>query len=391
MTRLAIISTHPIQYNAPLFRELAMRKKIEVKVFYTWSQSETGQKFDPGFGKEIQWDLPLLEGYDYMFSKNVSTSPGSHHFKGIDNPFLIEAVKNWNANALLVYGWSFKSHFKLMRYFKGKLPILFRGDSTLLDEKLGFSKLIRRVALRFIYSYINVALYAGKANKAYFKAHGVKDKALVFMPHAIDNGRFAVSQKNTDQANVIRAELGIPSYALVFLYAGKLDTNKNTTLLINAFKALQNQSAYLLITGNGVSETELKLLCEHNNNICFMGFQNQLAMPALYACSNVFVLPSKSETWGLAVNEAMAAGKAVVLSDTCGAAFDLVEDGANGFVFENNNLASLKKCLQYFIETENAADKMGKVSLQKIQAFSYENDCIAIEKILDVQNRESKR
>jgi glycosyltransferase involved in cell wall biosynthesis len=382
LTRLAIISTHPIQYNAPLFRELAMRKKIEVKVFYTWSQSEAGQKFDPGFGKEIQWDLPLLEGYDYMFSKNVSTSPGSHHFKGIDNPFLIKEVKNWNANALLVYGWSFKSHFKVMRYFKGKLPILFRGDSTLLDEKPGFSKLIRRVALKFIYSYINVALYAGKANKAYFKAHGVKDKALVFMPHAIDNGRFAVSQQSIEQANAIRAQLGIPSDALVFLYAGKLDANKNTALLINAFIGLKSKTAYLLITGNGACENELKLLYENNNNICFMGFQNQLTMPGLYACSNVFVLPSKSETWGLAINEAMAAGKAIVLSDTCGAALDLVEHGANGFIFENNNLAALKKCLQYFIETENAANEMGKVSLQKIHAFSYENDCVAIEKVL---------
>ena len=72
MIKLAIISTHPIQYNAPFFKLLSQRGKVVIKIFYTWSQSEAGSKYDPGFGKEIIWDIPLLDGYDYCFVNNNS-------------------------------------------------------------------------------------------------------------------------------------------------------------------------------------------------------------------------------------------------------------------------------------------------------------------------------
>ncbi len=386
MNRLAIITTHPIQYNAPFFKMLADRKNIELKVFYTWSQSVEGVKFDPGFGKNIKWDLPLLEGYSHAFSKNVSSSPGSHHYKGIDNPFLIQEIIKWKPNALLVYGWSFKSHLKAMRYFKGKIPVLFRGDSTLLDEKPGFKKLLRRALLKFIYSYVDIALYVGNANKAYFKAHGLKEYELVFMPHAIDNNRFANSPNNSKLALGLREELKIPKDALVFLFAGKLDENKNATLLLNAFNSVKSESSYLLITGNGNAEINLKATFSKMSNIRFLDFQNQQMMPALYASANVFVLPSISETWGLAINEAMAAGLAIIISNSCGASFDLVKGNKNGFVFETKNIESLKKCLQYFVKTPNAATNMGEVSAEVVKYYSYENDCIALEKALEAVN-----
>ena len=76
MPRLAVITTHPIQYYAPFFKMLNNRQKIKIKIFYTWSQSQQGPKFDPGFGKNIAWDIPLLEGYNYTFIKNTMASFG---------------------------------------------------------------------------------------------------------------------------------------------------------------------------------------------------------------------------------------------------------------------------------------------------------------------------
>ncbi|HLZ89181.1 MAG TPA: hypothetical protein VKQ52_18120, partial [Puia sp.] len=98
--RLAIVSTHPIQYNAPWFRELA--SKIELMVFYTWSQSKEGAKYDPGFGRVITWDIPLLEGYPYTFVENISPEPGTHHFRGIVNPSLNETIGEWQPDAILI-------------------------------------------------------------------------------------------------------------------------------------------------------------------------------------------------------------------------------------------------------------------------------------------------
>ena len=133
--KIAIVTTHPIQYNAPFFRLLEQEPSITPKVFYTWSQTEYEQKYDPGFGKKIEWDIPLLEGYSYEFVNNKAKHPGSDHFMGIENPLLIKKIQEWKPDMVLVYGWSFKSHLQCLRYFNKKIPVLFRGDSTLLDEK----------------------------------------------------------------------------------------------------------------------------------------------------------------------------------------------------------------------------------------------------------------
>src|SRR5690606_13801950 len=133
MKKLAIVSTHPIQYYAPWFRLLAERNNCTLKVFYTWSQSKGSVK-DRTFGKQITWDIPLLEGYDFEFVDNVSKKPGSHHFFGIDCPSLIFKIEAFQPSAILFFGWNFKSNLLAMRHFKNKVPVWFRGDSTLLDE-----------------------------------------------------------------------------------------------------------------------------------------------------------------------------------------------------------------------------------------------------------------
>ncbi len=391
MIKLAIITTHPVQYNAPLFKMLTERNIVHVKVFYTWSQTASGKKYDPGFGRAIEWDIPIMEGYEYSFVENISKKPGSQHYNGINNPTLIKEIQQWNADAVLVYGWNFKSHLKVIRFFKNKIPVLFRGDSTLLDETPGLKKLIRRVVLKYVYSFIDIALYAGTANKAYFVAHGFKEKQLVFMPHAIDNKRFASNEGNMVSAKNIREKLNIPIDALLFLFAGKLDDNKNAGLLIEAFLECNYQASFLLIVGNGNKEILLKSKFGKNKNIRFLDFQNQQNMPALYDSANVFVLPSKSETWGLAVNEAMAAGKAIVLSDACGASYDLVVNKENGFVFKSDDKIALKASIQYLMENKKETVLMGENSLLKIAAYNYIADCLAVEKALEQVDNKKKQ
>ncbi len=114
MKRLAIISTHPIQYNAPMFKLMANRHIIKLKVFYTWERSS--DSFDTGFGRKIEWDIPLLEGYDYEFISNN----GNHKrgFWDLKNPNLNDAIRSWGATHLLVFGWNYYSHFRAMFHFK---------------------------------------------------------------------------------------------------------------------------------------------------------------------------------------------------------------------------------------------------------------------------------
>ena len=375
MKKLAIVTTHPIQYNAPWFKLLAQRNVIDLKVFYTWSQAKDSVK-DKTFEKDIKWDLPLLEGYNSEFVENVSKKPGSHHFFGIDCPELLLKLKNYNPNAILVFGWKLKSHFKVMYHFSRKTPIWFRGDSTLLDEKTGLKTFLRRIVLRKVYSYIDLALFVGTANKAYFLKHGVTNDQLILAPHAIDNKRFtdSVEYQYEIKASKKRIEMGYKPNDIVIVFAGKFENKKQPDTLIKAvIKAnlVRKQNVNLLLVGSGPLEYQLKSQAKPYDFIQFLPFQNQSQMPIVYRIGDIFCLPSKGpgETWGLAVNEAMASSRMVLVSDKTGCAEDIVNQNKNGYVF---NAISMDDLCQKLIDLDIKNIKsMGLNSSALISHFNY--------------------
>ncbi|WP_214072664.1 glycosyltransferase family 4 protein [Mucilaginibacter sp. dw_454] len=383
MPRLAIITTHPIQYYAPVFKLLHERGHVEIKVFYTWGEGAQNN-FDPGFGKQIKWDLPLLDGYPYEWVRNVANDPGSHHFGGIVNPYLNQQIVDWHADAVLVIGWAYIGHLLAIRYFKGKIPVFFRGDSTLLDEQTGFKSSLKKLFLRWVYRHIDYAFYTGTNNKAYFKKYGLSDERLIFAPHAVDNDRFKLDR--TEEALALRDKLKVAPNDILLTFAGKFEKKKNPIMLVNAFRQLEGANTHLLLVGNGVLETELKQMAKANKNIHFMDFQNQLAMPVIYQSADLFCLPSSGpgESWGLAVNEAMAAGRAVLVSDKVGCAIDLVNDAANGEIFKNEDEAALTKALQRLTADKEKLKQMGEHSSQLIARWNFEAIALALEnKVLE--------
>lgn len=381
MKKIAIIATHPIQYYAPVFKLLS--KKIQVKVFYT-SGDQVMNKYDHGFKQNITWDIPLTDGYDHEFLENVATDKGTHHFKGIINPNSIAQIKTFKPDAVLVYGWANKSHLKIMRHFKGKIPVYFRGDSTLLDQQPGFKNIIRSIFLRWVYKHVDTAFYVGSANKAYFKKYGLKEKQLVFAPHAIDNMRFAISRKA--EADQLRKELNIHEEDILILFAGKLEPKKNPELLLAAFMQINAPHIHLLFVGNGVLEKQLKLKVENDQlgNVHFMSFQNQTQMPVVYQACDLFCLPSKGpgETWGLAVNEAMAAGKATLVSDKVGCAIDLVTKDT-GAIFKSGDLTDLSQKLIALTKDKVILKNNGQNAFKAIQNWSFEQQVSAISKYVN--------
>jgi glycosyltransferase involved in cell wall biosynthesis len=383
MKRLAIVLTHPVQYYVPIFQILQQRGRLQIKVFYTWEQARNNQKHDPGFGKTISWDLPLLEGYDFSFVRNVAKNPGSHHFLGINNPSLIREIEEWKPEALLIFGWSFLSHLRLMRYFKGKIPLYFRGDSTLLNESEQpfYRNFLRRMFLKQVYKYIDKAFYVGKSNKQYYLAHGLSENQLIFAPHAIDNKRFSkyIIDKDSTKSTILREEIGISSAEYLIIFVGKFIEVKNPLLLLEGFEKIQREGVHLLFIGNGPLEETLKQRAITIRNVHFLPFLNQKKLPTIYADSDLLVLPSKSETWGLVVNEAMASGLPVIVSDKVGCAADLVLNGKNGFIFESGNLHSLVNCLSLVIKDSNVSSQMGESSRQIIKQYNFEAICTAIE------------
>lgn len=370
--RLAIISTHPVQYYAPLFKALSGRKELTVHVFYGWHGPSAGA-FDPGFGADVAWDVPLLEGYPHTFLENTSADPGTHHFRGITTPGLIPAVEAWEPDALLIFGWNYWSHLAALRHFKGRVPVYFRGDSTLLDEQGGPRVWARRLFLRWVYRHVDSALYVGQHNRAYFRAHGLTEDALRWVPHAIDNRRFADPEGvHTRNARAWCQKLGIPEEAPAAVFAGKLSQKKAPDVLIAAFKQLQGSNAHLIIAGSGAKEAALRAQAADHPRIHFIGFQNQSRMPVVYRLGDVVVLPSRGpgETWGLAINEAMASGRAVIASTAVGCAPDLITPGVNGAIVPPEDVDALRAALQQPLADEGLRARMGAASAARIADWS---------------------
>jgi len=377
--RLAIITTHPIQYNAPLFRLLSERKIIDLKVFYTWGQSKD-EVYDAKFGIIRSWDIPLTKGYEHEFVHNSSKQPDSNRFWGIVNPRLQQKIKAWQPDAVLVYRWSVYSHFKLMQQLGGSPKLFFRGDSHLKNKKKGASLFFKTMILKFIFRKVDKAFYVGEYNRQYFLKYGLQNQQLIAAPHAIDNSRFNSNAAQWElQATAERRKLQIPDNAVVFLYAGKFYELKQLDVLIHVFKQVKNHLYRLLLIGNGEQENMLKELAKEDDRIIFQSFKNQSDMPWVYRMADVLVLPSKSETWGLAVNEAMACGRAAIVSDQCGCAPELIVQGQTGFVFKSGSEQELLFCLQQFAEKQKA-EAMGKLALKHIEQFSLENIAEVIEK-----------
>jgi len=375
--RLAVITTHPIQYYAPVFQRLAATEGLTVKVFYT-AGAPREKNIDPGFGENIVWDIPLTSGYDFEWVNNTANDPGSHHFKGIVNPDLIDRLKSWQPDGLLVYGWAYASHLKVLSYFKGRAKIYFRGDSTLLDETHGIRRFLKTFFLTWVFRHVDQALYVGTNNKAYFKRYGLKDAQLSFAPHAIDIERFAATGKGKGQ--FLRQQLGIKKESTVILFAGKMEEKKMPELLLEAFIALKQPDTHLVFAGEGVLRSALEESAGGHQQVHFLPFQNQSQMPGVYDVCDLFCLPSKGpgETWGLAVNEAMACGKAVLVSDKVGCAADLVIPGITGEIFRSADRRDLSAKLNSLINTPGKLEEMGLNAKKKIADWSFDNQVAAI-------------
>ncbi|HNW74009.1 MAG TPA: glycosyltransferase family 4 protein [Bacteroidales bacterium] len=379
--KLAIITSHPIQYNAPMFALLAQSGILDIKVFYTWSQSRESF-IDKDFGTTIKWDIPLLEGYEHTFVENVSKNPGPGTYSGIVCPSLNREISTWGAQALLVYGWKYHAHYNAMRYYKGRIPVCFRGDSTLIDDTGGMKQAIRHLVLRQVYRKVDYAFYVGENNRRYYLQLGFNDEHLFFAPHAVDNYRFGDPTGEMKlQADQWRNELSIGQNDIVVLFAGKFEQKKNPELLMQAALELNKPGIHFLFAGNGFLEPALKELASGNPSIHFIPFQNQSRMPVVYHLSDILVLPSRGpeETWGLVVNEAMACGKAILVSDRCGCAIDLVKPGQNGYIFRSDDREHCRTLLDIMTESREQTRKMGESSLKIIAAWSYEAVCKSFE------------
>lgn len=370
--RLAIIVSHPIQYYAPLYQRLARRSDLEIKVFFTWHAGQAAME-DHGFKKTVAWDIPLTEGYEFELVPNVSSKPGTDRFWGLRNPALVRRVMAWRPDLVHITGWAWLSHLLALRAFhKRGIRTLFRGDSHLLDSnQRGFRWWAKHALLQRVYSWPNGFLVVGTANRSYYEAFGVEPDRLYSCPHSIDVVRFAEPADVYEQeAANWRQQLGIAPHQCVLLFAGKFEDKKQPIALMHVVQKLADPRLVLLMVGGGELEAEINAHAAANSEFTrVLPFQNQSRMPIVYRMGDIFVLPSKSgETWGLAVNEAMACGRPVLVSDRVGCAADVVEK-SYGRIFPWSDLLALKQAISDLSKDQNRLLEMRRTAAKQAWLF----------------------
>lgn len=375
MHRLAIVLSHPVQYYSPWFRWLRAHTPLEFRVFYLWEFGVTPTR-DPQFGTTFQWDVDLLAGYDSEFVPNIARDPGTHHFGGLDNPALTARLAAWRPGAVLLFGYNWRSHLRVVWWARRHgVPLLFRGDSHLLGRAQ--LPLRRRLLLRLLYRQFAAFACVGAANRDYFRALGVPDTRLFFAPHAVNAAHFdPADPASRAAAQKLRDGLGLAGKRVV-LFAGKFSAAKQPVALLEAFLASATPADALVFVGDGAERDRLTALAATRPDaaVRFLPFANQSEMPARYRLADLFVLPSRGhyETWGLAVNEAMHLGVPCLVSDLVGCQRDLVTPGETGWVFPADDPAALTATLRAALRTPpEEMLRLGRNALATAGRYTYQ-------------------
>jgi len=367
--RLAVVVSHPIQYYAPWFRWMTAQGWT-LRVFYLWDAGVAEHR-DREFGRTIVWDVDLLSGYEAEFVPNIAIEPGTHHLRGLNNPELGARLRAWQPDAILLFGYKYLTHLRLL--LAPSAPVIFRGDSHLLGGPAPRS--LKRWALRLVYGRCAAITYVGQANRDYFRTFGVPPEKLFRAPHCVDADHFTPTTETQANAESLRASLGLQGKRIV-LFAGKLIPKKRPLELLQAFLALADFGAALVIVGEGSELPALQQLAASRPESCvrFLPFANQSEMPSRYLLADVFALPSggPEETWGLAVNEAMHAGVPCLVSDQVGCQRDLVCEGDTGWVFSADAPSGLEAALQRaLLATAQDAAGFHQRVVDRIAGYTY--------------------
>jgi glycosyltransferase involved in cell wall biosynthesis len=348
---LAILTTHPIQYQVPIWQALANVGRIPFEVWYLTDHG-TRPSLDREFGKTFSWDIDTLSGYPYRFIPTANGANPAAAWKCRLRERLRERLRQSGAQALWIHGWQVAAYWQAVREAKAAgVEVWLRAESNDLAPTPAWKRPLKRFALGRLFAGVDRFLYIGSANKRLYEKFGVPESRLYSAPYAVDNDRFArQAAAIRSQRAQLRLGWGIDEHAFCILFCGKFIAKKRPMDLIEAAQTLKSEmhNIHLLFVGSGELGVALRQSCavaydaegaSPTPSRCyrphsevsrtrplasFAGFLNQTEISRAYVAADCLVLPSDhSETWGLVVNEALASGLPCIISDACGCAEDL--------------------------------------------------------------------
>ncbi|MBZ5566484.1 MAG: glycosyltransferase family 4 protein [Acidobacteriia bacterium] len=371
--RIAIVTTHPIQYQAPWFRAMAAHPELDIQVFFC-HHATPQQQAEAGFGVEFDWDVPLLEGYRYRFLKNVARNPSANYFRGLDTPEIGDIIREQRFDAVINCGWHRKSYWQSIRAcWKTKTPVMVRSDSTLHTERSALKAAVKLPAYRLFIPRMDACLAVGRWARQYYLHYGARHDRIFLVPHTIDEPWFRDRAERLATCRPqLRERWKIPHDKVVFLWAAKFIPLKRSLDFLRALEIAARCGAMVhgLMAGDGPLRTESEAFArERGLPVTFAGFLNQSEMVKTYVAADALILSSATETWGLVVNEAMVCGRACIVSDKVGCGPDLITP-ETGAVYPLADVERLAALMSEFAADPARVRSMGAAAAQKITEYS---------------------
>jgi glycosyltransferase involved in cell wall biosynthesis len=374
-SRLLLVCSHVVQYASPIFRRMAKDPRFDILVAYCSMQgAESGM--DPGFGVEVAWDGPQLEGYAWVHPPNRALRPGIGHFLGLFNPGIWRVIRDGQFDAMYVSGYFYASAWIAILAAKWHgVPILFTTDGHDLctwTTQSSWKQRLKKSLVRRIFALAEIVLAGSSGTVEYVKFLGVPQERIILSRNVVDNVWWTKRAAVVDR-DAVRSTWRIPASASVALFCAKLQPWKAPLDVLEAFARANVPNSYVVFAGDGPLRSALEQRASDldvSDRVRILGFVNQSQLPSVYRAADLLVLPSLHEPFGLVVNEAMLCGCPVAVSDRVGAKYDLVREGETGYVFSSGDRDALAAILRDIFSDPEKSRRMGEAARERMETWS---------------------
>ena len=307
----------------------------------------------------------MFKGYESKFSKvqKYNVNDFRLYYDNIERE-----LSEGNFNYILILGWN-NIHYLRAIYFavKNKIKILLRVETNLKFTKNPIKKILKKIVLKFFFKKVSYFLSIGKLNKEFYISHGVKKNKILSAPYFVDNDFFYTSLNKKNTKKKLKFE-----NKKIILFVGKLIKRKNPFEFLRIAELNRDKiNLHFVIIGDGILKKKCVEYIKNLNltNVSLLGFVNQNKIREYYKVSDLMIVTSFYETWGLNINEAFASNVPVICSHDCGASSDLVVNKKTGFVYKTGNINDLNKKINLILHDKKLASAMLK-NIKKIKHYS---------------------